>query len=190
MKFNASQDSIDNSTKVIEEGQQFASAIASLARGNYIPAKKHYPSFKTTFWEEPKYNPALSQTSQEYECTSHLQEASSHWGTHGHHFDLEKRFIPPKPANERGPRKREEYPHFFESGQKYYGRKREILPLLRAKIYTRPLDRCDEEIQKVSVMLLLISYFFREIVGQTHLDLDPMILAIPGSLNPTALWVR
>lgn len=154
LKFNLSQSSIDNSTKVIEEGQQFASAVASLATGNYVPVKKEYPSFKKTFWEESRYNPAISQTSQEYEFTSHIQEESSHWGGHGHHFDTEKRFIPPKPTSERGPRKREEYPHFFESGQKYYGRKREILPLLRAKIYTRPLDRCDEETQKVLFLLL------------------------------------
>jgi hypothetical protein len=154
LKFNLSQDSIDSSSKVIEDGQQFASAVASLASGNYHPEKKQYPAFKKTFWEEPKYNPALSQTAQEYEFEAHHQEESSHWHSRGHLWDIKKRFIPPKPQNETGPIKREEYPRFFENGQKYFGRKREILPLLRAKIYTRPLDRCDEEVQKVRELFL------------------------------------
>lgn len=157
LKFNLSQDSIgigiDNgssSIKVVEEGEEFAIAIASLSKGNYVPAKKSYPPFKKTFWEEPKYNPSLSQTSQEYEFPAHIKEESSHWHQHGHIWDTEKRFIQPKPKNEIGPIKSEEYPHYFENGQKYFGRKREILPLLRAKVYTRPLDRCDENIVKMN----------------------------------------
>jgi hypothetical protein len=153
LKFNLSQNSIDESSKVIEEGQQFASAVASLASGNYSPEKKQYPPFKTTFWEEPRYNPALSQADQECGFNAHHQEESSHWHAHGHLWAIEKRFIPSRPQNETGPTKREEYPQFYENGQKYYGRKREILPLLRAKIYTRPLDRCDEEVQKVVLFL-------------------------------------
>jgi hypothetical protein len=149
-KFNASQVSDDNISKVIEEGEHFAAAVASLATGNYVPEKKNYPSFKKTFWEEPRYNPSLSQADQEYGFPAHTKEESAHWSSKGHIWDIERRFIPPKPLNETGPIKRNEYSQFFENGQKYFGRKREILPLLRAKIYTRPLDRCDEEVLKVN----------------------------------------
>lgn len=167
LKFNLSQDSIGgiggngSSVKVVEDGEEFAIAIATLSKGNYVPAKKSYPPFKKTFWEEPKYNPSLSQTSQEYEFPAHIKEESSHWHQHGHIWDTEKRFIPPKPKNETGPIKSEEYPHYFENGQKYFGRKREILPLLRAKVYTRPLDRCDENIIKVNLKSThFFSFFF------------------------------
>jgi hypothetical protein len=154
LKINASQYSDDNTSKVIQEGEHFAAAVASLASGNYSPEKKKYPSFKTTFWEEPRYNPSLSQASQEYGFPAHIKEESAHWSSRGHIWDIEQRFISPKPQNESGPVKRNEYPNFFENGQKYFGRKREILPLLRAKIYTRPLDRCDEEVQKVPFFIL------------------------------------
>mmetsp|Transcript_9052 Transcript_9052/g.13607 ORF Transcript_9052/g.13607 Transcript_9052/m.13607 type:complete len:326 (-) Transcript_9052:778-1755(-) len=123
----------------------FAHTVSYISRGNFIPEKKQYPSFKKTFWEEPMYNPPLATASQDHAYEAYIKEQDSHWKRKGKIFDTQKRLVPPKPANERGPVKAPQYPHFFEKGEKYFGRKRKILPYLRAQLYTRPIERCDPE---------------------------------------------
>mmetsp|Transcript_7211 Transcript_7211/g.10729 ORF Transcript_7211/g.10729 Transcript_7211/m.10729 type:complete len:460 (-) Transcript_7211:101-1480(-) len=126
----------------------FSRAPSYITRSSLIPEKKQYPVFKKTFWEEPIYNPSLANTSQSHEYEAYAKEQELHWKNKGKRFDLQSRLVSPKPVNERGPVKPNQYPQFFEKGQKYFGRQRKILPYLRAQIYTRPLERCDPEVKK------------------------------------------
>ena len=100
-----------------------------------------YPKFKTTFWEEPKYNPFLRTKDQQY-CFNYAEkEQAEHWQQGGHIFGNDERLVVEPPNVLRGPMMRKEVKHCFEKGEKYYRRTREINPLQRAKMYTRPRDR-------------------------------------------------
>jgi hypothetical protein len=134
-----------------DNGNVFSNTISTISKGNFVPEKKKYPQFRTTFWEESQFNPSIANTSQSYEYEAHIGEETSHWSAKGHIWDTQKRWVEPRPQNETGPIKRTEYLHFFENGQKYFGRNRQLLPYVRAKVYTRPLDRRDEEIVEVFV---------------------------------------
>lgn len=133
----------------IQRGEDFAFAISQLSKGEYEPKKATYPKFKKTFWEEAHYNPSIANTQQRgYSNNAHSIEHTSHWKKKGHVMSLEKRFVEPPPPKLAGPKKSEQYPHFFEKGDVYFARTRELNPFATAKQYTKPLDRVNQETLK------------------------------------------
>jgi hypothetical protein len=140
----------------IQNGQDFAHTISYISKGEFEPEKASYPRFKKAFWEESQYNPAIANTQQRgYEHNAHSIEQTSHWKQKGCVMSLEKRFVEPPPQNETGPIKSSQYPHFFEKGQTYFGRTRELNPFATAKAYAKPLDR-------VNQATLLVSHLDRQ----------------------------
>ena len=142
----------------IEQGNDFARTISQISKGEYEPEKATYPKFKTTFWEESQYNPSIANTQQiGYDHNAHSVEQTNYWKKKGHVISQTKRFVEPPPPKLAGPKKTEQYPHFFEKGEVYYGRSRKINPFATAKQYTKPLDRVNKETLKVRRSLFLFT---------------------------------
>jgi hypothetical protein len=133
------------------EGKEFAHTVTYISRGDYVPEKKQYPSFRKIYYEEEKYNPGMANPNDTCAFNSFEREQTQHWQRKGTIFDKQERFQDMKGYNSRGPVKPDEFPHVFEKGEKYFGRERKILPYLRAQLYTRPFAKCDEEKRQVSL---------------------------------------
>lgn len=134
------------------QGKEFAHTVTYISRGDYVPEKKQYPSFRKIFYEEEKFNPAVGNPNSTAAFDSFEKEQTAHWQRKGPIFNKQDRFAENRSFNVRGPVKPEEFPHVFEKGEKYFGRERKILPYLRAQLYTRPMPKCDEEKRQVSVL--------------------------------------
>jgi hypothetical protein len=135
----------------IQSGEDFAHTISYISKGEFEPEKATYPRFKKSFWEESKYNPAIANTHQPpYAHNAHQKEETSHWKQKGNVMNLQVRFPEPRPQSETGPTKAAAYPRFFEKGDTYFGRKRELNPFATAKAYTKPLDRVNQATLLVS----------------------------------------
>ena len=141
----------DDASSVVTEaqyiGNKFAETITDLATGHYKPkSKKRADAFKKVFWDDPKYNPPLNNTHICYEYDAHFKEESAYWHRGGKKFTNEPRlakigggifllrsflFIQINvsvPFLDMGPKKPEEFPHFFEKGTTVMKRKGKIRP--------------------------------------------------------------
>ena len=135
------------------QGKEFANTVTYISRGDYIPRKKTYPAFRKIFYEEAAHNPAIKNPNDEA-YTYHEMEQKKYWYSKGKSFDTQERFVEEKDYSTRGPVKAAAHPHFFENGQKYFGRQRKILPYLRAQLYTRPMSRVDEDLRAVQQRIM------------------------------------
>ena len=124
-------------------GEFFATAIAEGTGAKTSPRKAKYNRFRTTFWEEPLYNPEIAHGHINHAHDYLEKEQKKAWTGRGHQWSLSSdvRFRDNAYINP-GPQKPERFPHCFEKPHKYWGRERKINPYARAKVYTRPNDRC------------------------------------------------
>lgn len=142
----------------IQSGEEFAHTISYISKGEFEPERASYPRFKKTFWEESRYNPAIANTQQEgHEHDAHQKEQAGHWNKKGSVMSMQVRFPEKKPPCETGPIKAASYPHLFEKGEQYFGRKREVNPFATAKAYAKPLDRVNQATLRVRAPLFLTS---------------------------------
>lgn len=145
---NEAADSFNESTL---QGEKFASTIAAISSGQYVPNKKEYPTFKKSFWEEQIYNPRLLTKDQAHGMDYHVVETQRSWEKSGVTWKTEVRFPKEKIQTEAGPTKPVEFKQFFESPEKYWGRNRAILPFTRARLYQCPVERHDDSIVRVCI---------------------------------------
>lgn len=126
-------------------GEFFAKAIAEGSHhGNNGHKKKaYYPEFRKTFWEERLYNPAIGNTHIDHAFDALDREQQKAWRKNGYKWSLSSdvRFRD-NAYNNPGALKPDRFPQCFEKPIKHWGRERKINPYNRAKVYTRPNDRC------------------------------------------------
>jgi hypothetical protein len=145
-------DEIHGGSLPLRHAREFAHTVKYISKKEKddVPSKHPYPVFKKTFWEEDKFNAGLANPSQEYSHDAHMKEQEGYWDSSKGSWNRSSRFINVKDYTERGPTKVSEYDHIFEKGTQYYGRKREILPYMRARLYTSPNERYDTTALTVS----------------------------------------
>lgn len=132
-------------------GEFFATAIAEGISQNKGPKKATYNRFRTTFWEEPLYNPEILHGHINHAHEYLEKEQHRAWDRPQPKWSLSSdvRFRDNVYTNP-GPQKPERFPNCFEKPHKYWGRQRKINPFARAKVYTRPNDRCKPWVKLVS----------------------------------------
>jgi hypothetical protein len=133
-------------------GEFFAKVIAEGSEFHEKSRKAKYNSFRTTFWEQPMYNAPIGNTHIAHAEDAFEKEQTKYWKRVGHKWSLSSdvRFRD-NVYNNPGPQKPERFPHVFEKPMKHWGRERAINPYARAKVYTRPNDRCKPWVKVVCI---------------------------------------
>jgi hypothetical protein len=171
---------LDNNDALMQEispERRFGNLFQAYVEKRRDPAshQKHtYPAFRKIFWEEPVHNPHLQTTSDKFmhvACEAFDAERKEYWKcnvpkwqpapaferitpgnndptncSNGHQSTTHKKtpkdiFGPPRP-------KKDTFP--IEKAEQYWGRERRINPYARARVYTRPQDRCRPVTKDVS----------------------------------------
>lgn len=137
-------ESIDDIGSSVGLGSMFARAIQE---DKLLPkrreAQAQYGSHRKLFFEDPLYNPGWANTHISHEYEAHEKEQIKSWQKNGYQWSNSNdvRFRPVV-YHSPGPLKPATIPNVFEKPDKYWGRERIINPFSRAKIYTRPNNRC------------------------------------------------
>lgn len=142
-------------------GEFFATAITD-GTGVFNSSRTvKYDKFRKTFWEEPIYNPEINHGHLSDHVYEYLdKEQKKAWNHSGHKWSLSSdvRFRDNAYENP-GPQKPERFPQCFEMPSKYWGRERKINPYARAKVYTRPNDRCKPWAKLVRICHITLNVF-------------------------------
>lgn len=122
------------------ENNNFARAIATMARGTITKARKEYPAFKESVWENSTTNPAILNTHISCEHDYHILETKRHWEKNsgsravfqsGSHSPTKKfPSINPLLGTERGVNS----PNLEYGTVKMFGRTRVAQPFVRTKV--------------------------------------------------------
>jgi hypothetical protein len=133
-------------------GEFFADAIADgTGQAHGGGAKSKYPRFRKIYWEEGRFNPQINHGHIATHSHDYLQkEGATAWSHTGHRWSLSSDVRFKEDAYiKTGPQKAANIPHVFETAHKVWGRERKINPYERAKVYSRPKDRCKPWVQMV-----------------------------------------
>lgn len=125
-------------------GEFFANAITDGTGQKHGTKKAMYSSFRKIYWEDPLYNPEINHGHISNHAHEYLhKEQLKAWNHRGQRWSKSSdvRFKDDAYINP-GPQKPERFPQVFEKPHKHWGRERKINPYARAKVYTRPNDRC------------------------------------------------
>lgn len=139
---SASSNAINVSPQV-KYGTEFAEVIQAISHGQNVYnnlSKVTYPPFKSLYWNETRYNPALKNTHISHEFDSQYNEMRKYWAKCGKKFSNEPRICTAMDDNneknrtqhQQGPLKRDSYEKFYELPVKVFGRTRVIRPFSRA----------------------------------------------------------
>jgi len=127
----------DGDDKAASKGNdsEFASTIAKIARGEYVPVNKTYPAFRKTSTDQPN-NPSTINTNENYAYDAHfkLSMANANSKSNGIKFKAEPRFkkyatAPSKPET------------FSEPSVQYFGRTRKTNIFAPVKALFNPEGR-------------------------------------------------
>ena len=134
-------------------GEFFAKAIVDGSGQPDRPKKARYDRFRKIFWEDPLYNPEIKHGHINHAFAYLDKEQKEAWNKKGIKWSLSSdvRFRDNAYINP-GPQKPERFPQCFEKPERHWGRERKINPYSRAKVYTRPNDRCKPWVKLVYLL--------------------------------------